>query len=305
MELPVYELKLKDEANLDGVFAISIVKEPAIEENFIAMSKEFVFSSHDDDKRIITGLAMIPDIPILRIKDGEKFFVKFSKDTIREVAARFMERSDNYSVTIEHEKPTSKASIIESWIIEDESNDKMAALGLHSPVGAWAVSMRIHDDEMWDKAKNGDLLNGFSIEGFFDRELIINSAVITAENDELMQEQIDALKEQLDALIAKVSEMSEPKETDEEKVAREAKEKEEQAAADGQEKEEKEEMMSKISKLQEEITAMKAEKEAAEKAEADAIAEKERLEKEEETLMSQQAEKIEKSEWNKFKKSLK
>lgn len=198
--LPIYELVLKADNPDSGVVAISIVDKPAIEQDFIKMSKVLKLSSHDDDKKILTGLAMIPEMPIYRKEGKEEFYVQFSKSTIREAAAKFMERSDNFAVTLQHKDKTFDVSIIESWIIEDSKQDKLAALGLHAPVGGWAISMRVHDDDMWDEVKNGDVFNGFSIEGFFDR---IN---INQENFIEMAEE-KQLWERMDSMAAKFSEL--------------------------------------------------------------------------------------------------
>jgi len=43
-----------------------------------------------------------------------------------------------------------------------------------APVGSWAVMMKVDDDGIYNKARNGEL-RGFSIEGLFDTELILNS----------------------------------------------------------------------------------------------------------------------------------
>ena len=60
--------------------------------------------------------------------------------------------------------------LTESWIVEDTDKDKTALYGLKAPVGAWAVAMRVENDEVWNNVKEGNYL-GFSIEGFFtDKE---------------------------------------------------------------------------------------------------------------------------------------
>ena len=67
--LDIIELFI-DESNLeDGIDAISLVESPAIEENFVALSKHKVeFKTIDSEKRIIVGLALVPDKLIYRRK---------------------------------------------------------------------------------------------------------------------------------------------------------------------------------------------------------------------------------------------
>ena len=70
-DLDIIELII-DENNLeDGIEAISLVESPAIEENFVALSRHKVeFKSVDDEKRIVVGLALVPDKEIFR-KSGD------------------------------------------------------------------------------------------------------------------------------------------------------------------------------------------------------------------------------------------
>ena len=61
---------------------------------------------------------------------------------------------------------TNGVSVIESWIVEDPEKDKTALYGLNAVVGAWAVTMKIDNDEVWKDVKSGKYL-GLSIEGMF------------------------------------------------------------------------------------------------------------------------------------------
>jgi hypothetical protein len=57
--------------------------------------------------------------------------------------------------------------VVESWIKEDET-DKSVKYGYGDlPIGTWFVSMRVKNDETWNKVKSGEL-NGFSVSGFFE-----------------------------------------------------------------------------------------------------------------------------------------
>jgi hypothetical protein len=61
---------------------------------------------------------------------------------------------------------TSGVSVIESWIVEDPLKDKTALYGLNAVEGAWAVTMKIDNDDVWKDVKSGKYL-GLSIEGMF------------------------------------------------------------------------------------------------------------------------------------------
>jgi hypothetical protein len=61
-ELDIIELFIDDNNNEDGVYAISLVEFPAIEENFVALNQHRVeFKTINEEKRIIVGLALVPN----------------------------------------------------------------------------------------------------------------------------------------------------------------------------------------------------------------------------------------------------
>ena len=123
----------------------------------------------NDEQRIATGPAMIPNYEMVRkADDGSKYWVYFTEETIREIAEKFMREKRVDSTNIEHdsEDPRTSNYIYESWIIEDPEMDKAKAMGFNLPKGTWMVSMRIGDEQTWKLIKAGKI-KGFSVEGFF------------------------------------------------------------------------------------------------------------------------------------------
>lgn len=123
----------------------------------------------DDEKRIVVGPAMVPDLNILR-RDamGNPYHVFFSADTIKMIAEKYMRNKYTDNNDTNHNGEAAKdVYVIESWIKEDE-NDKSTKYGFGDlPVGTWFVAMKIKNDEVWSKVKNGEL-NGFSVSGYFE-----------------------------------------------------------------------------------------------------------------------------------------
>ena len=70
--MKIIELILDEESIDAGVNAISIVESPAIESDFIALSKEqeIKLAEVDKEKRVLMGAALIPNKTIFR-KNGE------------------------------------------------------------------------------------------------------------------------------------------------------------------------------------------------------------------------------------------
>jgi hypothetical protein len=161
------ELKIKDEAE-DGVFAISLVESPAIEEDFVALSKhEVELKVVDEDKRILVGFALVPEKRIYRMMQGKEFNIYFSKDTVAKTAELFMKQLNLKNWTLEHEQKTEGISVIESWVVEDPKQDKSNLYNLKPDGGEWVIMTKVYNDEVWKEVKEGKY-KGFSIEGMFD-----------------------------------------------------------------------------------------------------------------------------------------
>ena len=86
---------LIDEDELTGIEAVSLVRFPAIEQNWVYLSatqdKKMQFAT-DDEKRMLIGPALIPDKLIMRLdEDDEEYDVFFSKETVRHAMELFMQ----------------------------------------------------------------------------------------------------------------------------------------------------------------------------------------------------------------------
>ncbi len=166
-DLETIELFIDDE-DQSGIEAISLVEFPAIEENFVALSKHKIeLKTMDEEKRLVVGLALVPDKKIYRNNGGFEYNITFSKDTVRKAAEKYLKSLKIHNATIEHEMEVDGVYLTESWIVEDKAKDKTALYDLNAPEGAWAVAMRIENDEVWGDVKAGKYL-GFSIEGIFN-----------------------------------------------------------------------------------------------------------------------------------------
>ena len=164
----IVELVLDDQQLANGIDAISIVESPAIESNFIALSKHKIeFKTLDLEKRILLGPALIPNKPIYRNQDGEEFYVYFSKSTIEKASQLYLKRGNQAKATLEHQINLAGLTLVESWIKVDMEKDKSAAYGLNDVVGTWYVAMKVDNDEIWTEYVKTGRVKGFSIEGFF------------------------------------------------------------------------------------------------------------------------------------------
>jgi len=163
--MEVRECIIEDE-ELHGVYAMGYVSDPAIQENWIALSN--VQLKAEPDKRIVTGAVLIPDKPIVRLTpEGDEYHIVFREATIRKSAHLFLKRNNHHTATIEHQFAVPGISVMESWIVEDSKKDKAAVLGFNVPKGTWMLSAYVKDDTIWNDMIKGGMLKGFSIEGKF------------------------------------------------------------------------------------------------------------------------------------------
>jgi hypothetical protein len=125
--------------------------------------------AQDEEKRIVVGPAMIPDMHIFR-RDavGNPYHVYFSAETIKMIAEKYMRNKYIDNNDTEHNgKAAADVYVIESWIKED-AQDKSNKYGFESlPVGTWFVSMKVRNPEVWQDIKDKKL-NGFSVSGYFE-----------------------------------------------------------------------------------------------------------------------------------------
>ena len=181
--LDTIELFIDETADNDGIEALSLVKFPATEENWVALNNHRIeFKSIDDEKRIIIGLALVPDKLIYRRNGDYEYNIKFSKETVKKAGQLYLKKLNNNNATLEHKTEVDGVSVVESWIVENPKMDKSAIYNLNATEGSWAVIMSIENDKVWQEIKDGTYL-GISVEGYFSDEQKLSAQ---SEQDELI-----------------------------------------------------------------------------------------------------------------------
>lgn len=166
--MEVYELFIEEDSEFSGVEAISIVEEPAIESDFVALKAHKIeMAEVNAEKRILMGPALIPNKQIYRRNGEDEYYIFFSEDTVRKASQLFLAKGNQNNSTLEHEYQLKGMSVVESWIVEDEKTDKSALYDLSVPKGTWMVSVKVNNDEVWEEFVKSGKVKGFSIEGYF------------------------------------------------------------------------------------------------------------------------------------------
>jgi hypothetical protein len=166
----IVELVINDDSQELAIDAISLVSSPAIEQDFVFFGKEknnLTFAKVDEEKRMLVSPALIPNKQIFRYDPNtdSEYYVFFSKSTVAKASELYLKHNNHHKATHEHKDRVSGVLTVESWIKEGDS-DKSKMYGYDLPNGTWFVKMKIENDELWNKIKDGEL-KGLSIEGYF------------------------------------------------------------------------------------------------------------------------------------------
>ena len=163
----IVELILGDD-ELTGIEAISVVENPAIEEDFIALkSEEIKLAEVDKEKRILMGALLVPNKPIYRRKGEEEYYIYFSKQTVEKASQLYLMNGNQSKATLEHQHTINGLTLVESWLVEDKVHDKSVKYGLNLPIGTWMGAVKVNNEEIWNNFVKTGKVKGFSIEGYF------------------------------------------------------------------------------------------------------------------------------------------
>ncbi len=170
--MKIIELILDEETEFNGVDAISIVENPAIQSNFVALKdadQVVKLAEVSKDKRILLGAILIPNKPILRKGDDEDYYIYFSNDTVERASQMYLKQGNQHNASLEHEYNLKGLTLVESWIVKDLTHDKSRLYDNTKdvPVGTWMGAIRVDSDEVWDGYVKEGVVKGFSIEGYF------------------------------------------------------------------------------------------------------------------------------------------
>jgi hypothetical protein len=180
MKLPIFEIFIENEDSI----GLALVDNPAIEKDFVYFADEKQVMTFNNEKMIVKGPALIPNKLIYRNdKLGERY-IYFSEETIINFVENLMDKKEN-KFNIEHTENYLDATIIESYFATEPNE-------FNVPKNSWIVSLKIKDEDVWNKIKGGEL-NGFSVQGMFYNELINKFSKETNMNLELKEKILNAV----------------------------------------------------------------------------------------------------------------
>lgn len=170
--MKIYKITIEDIIDNPkfGLQAMSLVNDPAVEREFLKFNKEInplMRFAKDEDKRIITGVALLADTPIFRWdKERGEYYVVFEKDTIRSLVEKYSRDGLFNMVNLQHDErtyTTKDCTLIESYIVDKERGICPQEFS-DVPNGSWIVSYKVNNIELWRAIKEDGNINGFSVE---------------------------------------------------------------------------------------------------------------------------------------------
>lgn len=197
MDLKIYHCVIDEdiESGLEVNF-VSLVDRPAIGRNFLTFSEQeqkLAFAVNDEEM-IISGPAMIADLPIYR-KDEElgEYYTVFDKASIKAIALKFFKKGYNQSFNLQHKEGSAQTCVtIFQSFLTNEAMGIMPLKGYEDVAdGSWFLAAKVDDPKLWAEIKAGNY-RGFSVEGLF--------SYIKKETEEQMLAQLESLLSKLSKL---------------------------------------------------------------------------------------------------------
>ena len=216
--MKVYEAVLSNDET-QGVYALSVVENPAMEDEWIALSEhpqKIELAQVDEEKRLLLGAALIPNKRIYRNINDNEFEMFFKEETIERLSHNFFKQQNNNNSSLEHELKLEGMSVVESWTVTNPKTDKSVNFGKEYPKGTWVTMMKVDNDEVWAKVKNGEI-KGFSIDALLGLEQI-NLKTEIQMTEEVKKNIVDDVINGVKALFSKPEEATENIEVKQEEV---------------------------------------------------------------------------------------
>lgn len=171
MELQVYRAVIDPTLTSElEVNFIGLVDRPAIERNFQAFKEHKAKFVMDESRQIISGPAMIADMPLYRKDDqlGE-YYVVFDKGAISTIVKKFAAKGfmQKFNLFHDDQKQVSDVTIFNSFITDESMGITAPSAFKDVADGSWFISAQVNNPDVWEKVKDGTI-KGFSVEGIFN-----------------------------------------------------------------------------------------------------------------------------------------
>lgn len=168
----LYELSV-DEETL-GMYAVSLVEEPAMLKKWLAFSKEgkvkpAKLSIQDEEKHKVMGPILRADFPVYRADDWGEYYIIWRRPEIEKITRMFLEKGFQNAVNLDHNPDAYLEGgqiEIEQLFIKDSKMGLAPSQFEDIEEGSLFAIYKVKSDALWDLIKKGEW-NGFSMEGYY------------------------------------------------------------------------------------------------------------------------------------------
>lgn len=167
--LPIFQALIDEE--FDGITAISLVDEGAVEVDFQLFDKQKSlqqFAIQDEEQHLLLGCVMRCDFNIYRNNGGFEYFIRYDRKTIEKMAAKMLKDHTFTQVDLDHDGnmlPQGMVELRELFIKDTEKGIVPAGFEDVTDGSLFAV-YKVNNDDLWEMCKQG-IFNSFSLEGYF------------------------------------------------------------------------------------------------------------------------------------------
>lgn len=170
--IPVFQAVM--DGDEEGMLRISLVDAPAVQSDFMKFAEAKpvqMFSIEDEEKRLVYGVVMRADFPILRLGPADnKFYMIFKADTIRKMAQKYLAEGRQNEVNLMHVDGSEVQGVEMVQFFIKDTDKGIAPAGFDDIAdGSLFAEFHVLNDEVWAQVKDGTF-KGFSLEGIFDLE---------------------------------------------------------------------------------------------------------------------------------------
>lgn len=197
MNIPIYQALINDE--FDGITAISLVEEGAVEIDFQMFDKQKdlqQFAIQDDEQHLLLGCVMRCDFDIYRNNGGFEYFIRYDRKTIEKMATKMLKDHTFTQIDLQHDGNMLPQGMVElrELFIKDSTKGILPKGFDEVNDGSLFAVYKVNSDELWDLCKQG-VFNSFSLEGYF------NTVEVKAEKDDKKQTIMSKIKSFLEKLL--------------------------------------------------------------------------------------------------------
>lgn len=165
-DLPIYEIKIDLNDDNTGILWNSLVHDPAHSISFQIFNKQQRFQ-FNDERKIVTGIAISADTPIYRNDGAEEYYVIFKKDAISDIIHDYARKGRFNNINFEHDDENIEGVyMIGSYQIDNDKGFTAPERFKDASDGSWITSYKFENEEMYKRVKNGEV-KGFSVQGTF------------------------------------------------------------------------------------------------------------------------------------------